>query len=91
MIFHENRLPTDFLMNHHALFVTFEKAATFETVIGCKVIGGTLWITICVFFFTDEGVLIRTTDENSEQIEKRFLDQPDDLASKKLYTCSLIP
>ena len=41
MVFYENRLLADdsqqtILMNYHALFVIFEKAAKFEIVVCCK-------------------------------------------------------
>ena len=31
-------------MKYHALFVNFEKAAKFEIVFCCKIIGGALWV-----------------------------------------------
>ena len=37
-------------MKYHALFVIFEKAAKFEIVICCKIIGGALRVKFFLFF-----------------------------------------
>ena len=44
MIFHENRLPADDSHEISCLICYFEKAAKFEIVVCCKIIGCTLRI-----------------------------------------------
>ena len=47
MVFHKNRLLADASHVYHSLFVIFKKAAKFEIVACCKIIGGALWVKGC--------------------------------------------